>query len=124
MLLFQEATDPFLDSRVAYTAIHFLQVSSILQAILGERIALGHDRFLSHLSHNFQSYITYMPIYIYIYTHMYILTTIWVSRDSSVGIATGYGLGRPRGRSSCLQDQFWGTPSLLFNGYLGLCPRG
>jgi hypothetical protein len=28
---------------------------------------------------------------------MYILTSIWVSLDSSVGIATGYGLERPKG---------------------------
>jgi hypothetical protein len=52
------------------------------------------------------------------------------SRDSAVGIATGYGLdGRgvtvrvPVGArffsSACRPDRFWGSPSLLYNGYRG-----
>jgi hypothetical protein len=57
------------------------------------------------------------------------------SRNSSVGIATGYGLdGRgvrvrvPVGSriftSSCLSDRLWSPPSLLSSGHLGLFPRG
>ena len=46
-----------------------------------------------------------------------------MGRDSSVGIATGYGLGGP-GIESRLGEIFrtcpdwlWGPPSLLYNGY-------
>jgi hypothetical protein len=40
------------------------------------------------------------------------------SRDSSVGIVTGYGL-------DCrVPDQICGSPSLTANGYRGLFPRG
>jgi hypothetical protein len=57
------------------------------------------------------------------------------SRDSSVGIATGYGLGdrgvgvRVPGGSRIFSsprrpDRFWGPPSLLSNGYRGLSPGG
>jgi hypothetical protein len=53
------------------------------------------------------------------------------SRDSSVGIATGYGLddrmtgvGFPAGAgnffsSTRIPDRLWGPPSLLSNGYRG-----
>jgi hypothetical protein len=58
---------------------------------------------------------------------------MWRSRDSSVGIATGYRLGYggvrvrvPVGSSIFSSprhpDQFWGPPSLLSNGYWGLFP--
>jgi hypothetical protein len=56
------------------------------------------------------------------------------SRDSTVGIATGYGLdGRvgvrvPVGArwfsTPRRPDRFWGPPSLLFNWYRELFPRG
>jgi hypothetical protein len=55
-------------------------------------------------------------------------------RDSTVGIATGYGLDDggvgvrvPVGSrifySPRRPDRFWGPPSLLSNEYLGLFPR-
>jgi hypothetical protein len=54
-----------------------------------------------------------------------------VSRDSSVGIATGYGLGDQGVRfevpvgsrifsSPRRPDRLWGPPNLLSNGYRGL----
>jgi hypothetical protein len=57
------------------------------------------------------------------------------SRDSSVGIATGYGLDDqrfgvrvPMGAriftSPCRPDRLGGPPSLLSNGYRSLYPRG
>jgi hypothetical protein len=54
-------------------------------------------------------------------------------RDSSVGIAMGYGVdaqvsitGRGKRFFSTPQrpDQLWGPDSLLSNGYLGLFPQG
>jgi hypothetical protein len=57
------------------------------------------------------------------------------SRDSSVGIATGYGLddrgvgvrvpvGSRIFSSTRRPDRLRGPPNLLSNGYPGLCPRG
>jgi hypothetical protein len=46
-----------------------------------------------------------------------------VGRDSSVGIATGYGLDCPGSNSGggeifrTCPDRSWGPPSLLYNGY-------
>jgi hypothetical protein len=55
-------------------------------------------------------------------------------RDSSVGIATGYGLddrgvgvrvqvGSRIFSSPSRPDRLWGPPSYLYNGYQGLFPR-
>ena len=40
-----------------------------------------------------------------------------MGRDSSVGIATGYGLDGPGIESRTCPDRPWGPPSLLYNGY-------
>jgi hypothetical protein len=61
-------------------------------------------------------------------------TNVW-SRNSAVGIATGYGLdGRGVGVRLALEAKFffssrrpdwlWGPPSSLSNGYRGLFPGG
>jgi hypothetical protein len=63
------------------------------------------------------------------------VTSIVQSRDSSVGIATGYGLddqglgvrvpvGARIFTSPCRPDRLWGPPSFLSNGYRRLFPRG
>jgi hypothetical protein len=65
--------------------------------------------------------------------HVSILNTL--SRDSAVGIATGYGLddggvgvlvpiGSSIFSSPRRSDRFWGPPSLLSNGYRGSFPGG
>jgi hypothetical protein len=59
---------------------------------------------------------------------------VW-SRDSVVGIATGYNpddrgvgvqvlVGVRMFTSPCCPDQLWGPPNLLSNGYQRLFPRG
>ena len=55
---------------------------------------------------------------------MFVLTHTIVGRNSSVGIATGYGLDDPGIESQCggeifhtCPDRPWGPPSLLYNGY-------
>jgi hypothetical protein len=59
----------------------------------------------------------------------------FMSRDSAVGIATGYGLDKREVRvrlpvgptivtSPCCPDRLWGPPNLLYNGYQGLFPAG
>jgi hypothetical protein len=67
------------------------------------------------------------------YTDRHVLINVG-SRDNSVGIATGYGLGGrgvgvrvPVGArfffSHSVHMGLWCPPSLLFNGYCGLFPR-
>jgi hypothetical protein len=67
--------------------------------------------------------------------NMYIVFSFTESRDSAVGIATGYGLDDQRVgvrvlvgarifASPCRPDRLWGPRSLLFNGHRGLFPRG
>jgi hypothetical protein len=62
-------------------------------------------------------------------------TYVHMSRDSAVGIATGYGLddwevgfrvpvGSGIFTSPCRPDRLWGPPNLLYNGYLELFPWG
>jgi hypothetical protein len=62
-------------------------------------------------------------------------TMMCVSRDSAVGIATGYGLddwevgvrvpvGSRIFTSSCCPDWLWGPPNLLYNGFWDLFPGG
>jgi hypothetical protein len=57
------------------------------------------------------------------------------SRDSAVGIATGYGMddwevgvwvpvGSRIFTSPCCPDRLWGPPNLLYNGYQELFPGG
>jgi hypothetical protein len=64
-----------------------------------------------------------------------IIIIIIRSQDNVVGIATGHGLddqgvgvrvsvGSRISSSSRRPDRVWGQPSLLFNGYRGLFPRG
>jgi hypothetical protein len=66
-----------------------------------------------------------------------VVITMWhiKIRDSAVGIATGYGqndrevgvqvpVGSRIFTSPSRPDLLWGPPSLLFNGYWGLFPRG
>jgi hypothetical protein len=68
-------------------------------------------------------------------TIILIRTVARMSRDSSVGTATGYGLddrgvgvGVPVGSrifsSPHRPDRLWGPPTLLSNGYLGFFPGG
>jgi hypothetical protein len=70
-----------------------------------------------------------------VYTTYKTLSNVQRSRDSSVGIATGYGLD-DRGvgvrdpvesrifSSPSRPDRLWGPPNLLSNGYCVLFPRG
>jgi hypothetical protein len=65
-----------------------------------------------------------------LHTRVQYLSTVHTSRDSVVGIATGYGLD-DRGvgvrgifSSPSRPDRLWGPPILLSNGYLVFFPRG
>jgi hypothetical protein len=71
----------------------------------------------------------------FLYFRNILLNTCLYSRDSAVGIATGYGLDDwevgvrvpVRSRmftSPCRPDRRWGPPNLLYNGYRGLFPGG
>jgi hypothetical protein len=50
-------------------------------------------------------------------------TSFHRGRDSSVGVATRYGLDGPGIESRTRPDGLWGPPSLLYNGY-GVIPGG
>jgi hypothetical protein len=66
--------------------------------------------------------------------YLYLIYLFFKSRDSSAGIALGYGLEEfygsiPGGGWEFLSsppcpERFWGPPSLLSNGYQGLFPWG
>jgi len=73
---------------------------------------------------------TWIFIYIYIYIYIYICVCVCVcvcvcrGRDSTVGIATRYGLDGPEIESRWVGEIFrtrldrpWGPPSLLYNRY-------
>jgi hypothetical protein len=71
-------------------------------------------------------------------TNVWIINSLWIntkSRDSAVGIATGYGLddrdigvrvqvGSRIFPSPRRSDRLWGPHNFLSNGYWGLFPRG
>jgi hypothetical protein len=66
---------------------------------------------------------THIRTYVHTYIHTYIHTYYTLGRDSSVGIATRYGLDGPGFEcqwgdiSRSRPDRPWGPPSLLYNGY-------
>jgi hypothetical protein len=79
------------------------------------------------------SYASTQTLHTYICTHTY--DRIYRCRDSSVGVATAYGLddrvfgvrvsiGSTIFSSPCRPYRFWGPPRLLYIGYRGLFPRG
>jgi hypothetical protein len=72
----------------------------------------------------------FTPLY-----YLVFVTYLLVSRDSAVGIATGYGLddcevgvrvpvGSRIFTSPCCPDRLWDPPNILYNGSRGLFPGG
>jgi hypothetical protein len=102
-------------------------------------LADGQDRFLRKVSTSLSNFTASCPkkTVFLTFTAVKTLNSICVclpwwrwSWESSVGIATGYGLNDrvPVGSRifsfPCRPDRLWGSSNLLSNGYRGLFPRG
>jgi hypothetical protein len=131
--------DIFQPRRIMYAAI----VLGRLEIVPPPMSALKYSILLRHLNYpNYRNY-TIMKIFLQNFIRIMLKDKLNVvtfllwerSRESSVGIATDYGMDHrgvgvrvPAGSiifSSPLRpDRLWGPPSLLPNGYRELFPRG
>jgi hypothetical protein len=94
------------------------------------------DPFFNSLSSvSFSSFSFFISSSFFAVMLLFLLLHLPRSRDSSVGIATGYGLddrgvgvrvpvGSRIFSTPRLPDRLWGPPDLLSNGYRWLFPRG